>query len=237
MLKGRKEEWALLGWDNRKWVWPWSLTRPGEAHTCTFTKWNLIFCLLFCVIWKRFEQQATCADTWHNCPKIRHCQMAGGTDLGPQSPVSGTAAFWMASSERGELAGTLSESSWKSATLLQLLFSHKLTDNVKRQRGPTLRPRWDKMALRGGWCHLAICIFRQLQRTIPRCRHWPCGTAVLRVEATHTQMQTNHKRTDSFAVWVFKKYIQGCIYFILNFRTCLQHTAQFREILLQRFKL
>lgn len=49
--------------------------------------------------------------------------MAGGTDLGPQSPVSGILAFCMAGSERGELAGTLPESSWESARVLQLFFS------------------------------------------------------------------------------------------------------------------
>lgn len=89
--------------------------------------------------------------------------------------------------------------------------------DVKRQRGPTLRPQRDKMALRGGWCHLAF-IFRQqlLQITIQRCKHWLYGTAVLHVKGACTHMQTNHKGTDSFAVWVFKKYIQGCIYLILT---------------------
>lgn len=67
--------------------------------------------------------------------------MAGGTDLGPQSPVSVTVAFCMAGSERGELAGTLPESSWKSATLLQPLFSHKPTERCeKTQESDTEAP-------------------------------------------------------------------------------------------------
>lgn len=95
--------------------------------------------------------------------------------------------------------------------------------DVKSQRGSTLRPQWDKMALRGGWCHLAICIFRQqlLQRTIQRCRHWPCGTAVLRVKAAHIHMQTNHKRTDSFAAWVFKNIYTRLYLFYLEFQDLL----------------
>lgn len=61
--------------------------------------------------------------------------MAGGTDFGPQSPVSGSVAFCMAGNERGELAGTLPASSWKSAMLLQLLFSPKLTDRCEKSKG------------------------------------------------------------------------------------------------------
>lgn len=61
--------------------------------------------------------------------------MARGTDLGPQSPVSGIVAFCTAGSERGELASTLPDSSWESARVLQLLFSHKLTDRCENTKG------------------------------------------------------------------------------------------------------
>lgn len=149
--------------------------------------------------------------------------MAGGTDFGPQSPVSGAVAFCMAGNERGELAGTLPASSWKSAMLLQLLFSPKLTDRCEKSKGFNTEAPVGQDGIERWVMPLAICIFRQqlLQRTIQRCRHWPCGTAVLRVKAARIHMQTNHKRTDSFAAWVFKNIYTRLYLFYLEFQDLL----------------
>lgn len=113
--------------------------------------------------------------------------MAGGTDLGPQSPVSGIMAFCMAGSERGELASTLPDSSWESDRVLQLLFSHKLTDRCENTKGSNTEAPVGQDGIER-WVMPLLRFQTTVAANIQRCRPWPYCTVVLHVKGAHTHI-------------------------------------------------